>query len=72
MKYVLILYLCSFATSNPKCLHEQVVPIEHSNYFSCASMGYIRSYQALIDLGEEEVNLEKYAIKFECKEVNTI
>jgi len=72
MKYVLILYLCSFAGGEPKCLHNNVSPIEYKSYYQCASAGYVRSYQALIDLGEEEVNTEKYAIKFECKEVNII
>ncbi len=71
MKYVLILYLCSFA-GEPKCLYEQITPREYPTYYQCASAGYLRSYQALIDLGEEEVNTEKYAIKFECKEVNII
>tara|TARA_B100001939_G_scaffold102689_1_gene88602 strand:+ start:318 stop:533 length:216 start_codon:yes stop_codon:yes gene_type:complete len=71
MKYVLILYLCSFA-GEPKCLHEQITPIEYKSYYQCASDGYVRSYKALMDLGEEEVNTEKYAIKFECKEINTI
>ena len=71
MKYVLILYLCSFAAET-KCLHNSISPIEYKSYFQCASAGYAKSYQALIDLGEEEVNAEKFAIKFECKEVNTI
>ena len=71
MKYVLILYLCSFV-GEVKCLHEQIIPHEYPTYYDCASAGYLRSYQALMDLGIEEVNTEKYAIKFECREVNII
>ena len=68
---MLILYLCSFV-GEPKCLYEQITPREYPTYFECASAGYLRSYQALSDLGQEEVNAEKFAIKFECKEINLI
>ena len=55
-----------------KCLHNSISPIEYKSYFQCASAGYARSYQALIDLGEEEVNAEKYAIKFRMSKYHTI
>jgi hypothetical protein len=71
MKYILILYLCSFANSTPTVIQQYINPTEYPTYYDCISDGYISSYSSLMKIGVEQVNKQVLAVKFECKEVNT-
>ena len=71
MKYVLILYLCSFANTTPQVLQQVISPIEYPTYYDCISDGYITSYSKIMSMGVKAVDKQKLAIKFECKEVHT-
>ena len=70
MKYILILYLVSFSTQPPKVLDQSIYPYEYKSYFQCITNGYVQSYPKLLDVGEEAVNLDSIAIKFECKPID--
>jgi len=69
MKYVIILYLCSFANVQPVCYSEKVVMLEFNNYYDCILDGYKQSHKYLISLDKEKIIKEKLAIKFQCKEI---
>ena len=68
MKYVLILYVCSFL-ENPICNESHVVPLEFNNYTDCILQGYKSSHNTLKELYGERIEDEKLAIKFICKEL---
>ena len=68
MKYVLVLYLCSFANNTPVVLERAISPTEYPTYYDCISDGYITSYSKMMSLGVQEVDSKKLAVKFECKE----
>ena len=70
MKYILILYLCSFA-AQPKCFQEQVVNQNFNNYYDCITQGYIHSHNYLKMFDPDEVTQQKLAIKFNCKDMST-
>ena len=69
IKYVLILHLCSFINVTPTCFQQQVVGVEYNDNFSCMLDGYKRSGRTLENIGREDVNQKKLAVKFQCKEV---
>ena len=70
MKYVLILYVCSYInTCYPNCNESHIVPLEFNNYKECILQGYKSSHNTLKELYGERIEEEKLAIKFDCKGV---
>ena len=69
MKYVIILYMCSFSTSPPQCMPGHILGIEFNTYDQCILEGYLQSHKTLKSLEQEEINKNKLAIKFDCKEI---
>jgi hypothetical protein len=69
MKYIIILYLCSFSNVEPVCYSEKVVSLEFNNYYDCILEGYKQSYSHLASLDKEEITKQKLAIRFNCKEI---
>ena len=70
MKYVLILYLCTFA-GQPQCPTSSVAGVQFDNYYDCITEGYKHSYTRLKELPREEIEEKLLAIKFECRKVET-
>ena len=70
MKYIIILYLCSYVNVEPVCLPGKILSFEFDSYNLCILEGYRQSYAHLKDLDQDRVNEEKMAIKFQCKEIN--
>ena len=71
MKYIIILYLCSFNGPQPECLLGQVQKQEFETYSECILEGYSLSRQSLSKLNKDEINNLKLAIRFHCKEIKT-
>ena len=71
MKYVIILYLCSFVNVQPVCYSEKIVALEFNNYPDCILEGYRQSYSHLQSIDKDKINQEKLAIRFICKEIKT-
>jgi hypothetical protein len=69
MKYIIILYLCSFNGPQPECLLGQVQKAEFNTYSECILEGYSLSRQSLSKLNKDEINDLKLAIRFHCKEI---
>jgi len=68
MKYILILYVCSFQTGM-FCTDSHVVPLEFTTYQDCILQGYKSSHNTLKELYGDRIEEEKLAIKFHCKEI---
>ncbi len=71
MKYVIILYLCSFVNVQPTCFSERVIALEFDNYYDCILAGYKQSHNHLAAIDKDKINKEKLAIRFQCKEIKT-
>ena len=70
MKYVLILYVCSYInTGYPNCNESHIVPLEFETYEECILQGYKSSHNTLKELYGERIEEEKLAIKFYCQKV---
>tara|TARA_B100002003_G_C13920211_1_gene447480 strand:- start:386 stop:616 length:231 start_codon:yes stop_codon:yes gene_type:complete len=70
VKYVIILYLCSFINAEPVCYSERIVGLEFNNYYDCILDGYKQSHNHLATLEKEKIIKDKLAIRFQCKEIN--
>ena len=68
MKYVLIIYLCTFL-DQPQCFKSTVIPFEFPTYYDCITEGYKYSYNSLKEIDPTEIEDKKLAVKFECREV---
>ena len=71
MKFVIILYLCSFVNVQSTCYSEKVVALEFDNYYDCILSGYKQSHNHLAKLDKEKIINQKLAIRFQCKEIKT-
>ena len=69
MKYVIILYLCSYINAQPTCYSEKIVSLEFDNYYDCILNGYKQSHNHLASLDKEKITKQKLAIRFQCKEI---
>ena len=69
MKYVIILYLCSFVNVQSTCFSERILGYEFDNYYDCILDGYKQSYSHLANFDKDRINNEKLAIRFQCKEI---
>ena len=69
MKYVIIIYLCSFVNIEAVCYSEKIIGLEFNNYRSCILEGYKQAFLHLEKMDDEKVNKEKLAIRFNCKKI---
>ena len=69
MKYVIILYLCSFVNVQSTCFSERILGYEFDNYYDCILQGYKQSHNHLATIDKDKINKEKLAIRFQCKEI---
>ncbi len=67
MKYLLILYVCSYATAETKCNDERITG-SFDNWSTCINQGYQQSHFLLNELYKEDFEDEKLAIRFSCRE----
>ena len=67
MKYLLILYVCSYATAEIKCNDERITG-SFDNWSTCINQGYQQSHFLLNELYKEDFEDEKLAIRFSCRE----
>ena len=67
MKYILILYVCSYATETPKCNNESITGA-FDNWSACINQGYKQSHFYLNELYQEDFEDEKLAIRCSCEE----
>ena len=71
-KFMLILYLCTSVSGTPKCNQESIVSYQFANWSDCLIQGYRMSHNRIIEMYDiYEVNVDKLAIRFECKEFKT-
>ena len=70
MKFILLLHVCSFLnTTVPVCTATHVVPLEFTNYTDCILQGYKSSHNTLKEVYFDQIENERLAIKFQCKQI---
>jgi hypothetical protein len=67
VKYLLILYVCSYAAETPKCNDERITG-GFDEWSTCINQGYKQSHFLLNELYQEDFEDEKLAIRFSCEE----
>ena len=65
MKFTLIITICSqmYATCLPPLEQDYL----YDSHFDCATVGYLRSFDALNKLGADRVNNERIVVNFKCR-----
>ena len=71
MKYVLILWVCSFVNNNG-CLPPIESKITYDSWYECSVAAHKQSVSLLQKMGYADVNKYKGGTKYTCKPVQTL
>jgi len=66
MKYILMIWVCSFL-NGANCALPVISTITYDSWYECSQDAYSKSRQMVTKLGYAYVNEYKIAIKFTCK-----
>ena len=70
MKYVLIIWVCSFIQGNA-CMAPVELPRFYNSWYECSRDAHMESVKLLSKMGYKYVNDYKVGIKYNCKAVPT-
>jgi len=70
MKYILILWVCSFIQGNA-CMAPIEYPTLYKSWYECSRDAHVESVKLLGRMGYKYVNDYKVGTKFHCKGVQT-
>ena len=65
--FFLSMIMCSSIQS--VCMQPFVYPTGYDSSYDCLLDGYLKSYDKLIEIGPQDVNLHGIYIKFDCREI---
>ena len=71
IKFSLTLWVCSFLGSQT-CLPPIESPIMYDSWYECSRAAHQESLKIMSNLGYTVVNKDRIAMKYQCKEVDTI
>ena len=71
MKYILMIWVCSFL-GGQKCLPPVESPIMYDSWYECSRAAHQESLKIMSKLGYTVVNKDQIAMKYKCKEVSSI
>jgi hypothetical protein len=71
MKYILILWVCSFL-GGQTCMPPIESPIIYDSWYECSRAAHKESLLLMTRMGYKYINDNKVAMKYRCKEVTTI
>ena len=70
MKYVLIIWVCSFLQGNA-CIAPVEYPTSFSSWYECSRTAHMESVKLLSKMGYKYVNDYKVGTRFTCRLVET-
>ena len=70
MKYILILWVCSFVQGNA-CLTPIEYPTLYDSWYECSREAHVKSIKLMSKMGFKDVNNYKVGTKYRCKAVRT-
>ena len=72
MKFVLIIWMCSFLGNLPTCLPPIEFNILYNSWYECSRGALQESIQILSNLGYKYVNENQIGMSYSCKKVPII
>ena len=70
MKYILILWVCSFIQGNA-CLAPIEYPTLYDSWYECSREAHVKSIKLMSKIGYRDVNDHKIGTKYNCRAVYT-
>jgi hypothetical protein len=70
MKYVLILWVCSFIQGN-ECMSPMEYPTIYNSWYECSRDAHIESVKLMSRMGYKYVNKYRIGTKYTCKVIET-
>ena len=72
IKFTLIIWVCSFLSNPSVCMPPIPSPVLYNCWYECSRAAHQESIKLMSSLGYKVVNKDKIAMKYRCKEVDTI
>ena len=70
MKFILIVWVCSFIPGNA-CMGPMEYPAVYNSWYECSRAAHVESSKLLSKMGYAHVNKYRVGIKYNCKRVET-
>ena len=70
-KFILTIWVCSFLHGQV-CMPPIQSPVIYNSWYECSRAAHHESVKMMSKLGYKVVNRDKIAMKYRCKETNTI
>ena len=71
MKFTLTIWVCSFL-GGQVCMPPIQSPVMYNSWYECSRAAHQESLKMMSKFGYKVVNRDKIAMKYMCKEINTI
>ena len=71
MKYILVIWVCSFL-GGQKCLPPIQSPVMYNSWYECSRAAHQESLKMMSKLGYIVVNKDQIAMKYRCEETSSI
>ena len=71
MKYILILWVCSFIEGNA-CMDPVTYPTMYNSWYECSRAAHSESIKIMAKMGYKNVNQYQVGMKYNCKLVETL
>ena len=71
MKFVLILWVCSFFPGATNCFPPVEFTKLHDSWYECSRSAHVESMKVLSAIGFKQVNDAKMGTKYNCRAVRT-
>jgi len=69
MKFVLIIWVCSFLGGTPNCFPPVEFPKLYDSWYECSRDAHTQSKRMLASLGFKQVNDAQMGTKYNCRSV---
>ncbi len=71
MKYILIIWVCSFLGGTGQCFPPMEASVLYDSWYECSREAHAQSKKILAAIGFKKVNEGRVGTKYHCKEVYT-
>ena len=71
MKYILIIWVCSFISGTSQCFPPMEFTTMYDSWYECSREAHTQSKKILANMGFKVVNDARLATKYNCMQVRT-
>ena len=71
-KFALIIWVCSFAGSQPACLPPMEFPKQFDSWCECTRGAHKEAQLLISEMGYQYINQYKIAMSYSCRKISTI